>query len=274
MTTPANSRRDVSRATRATLLTILGEAVVPEGRKVWQETLVSALGTTGTTISAARQVVARASRDDWLTSERVGRRALMSVTEDTRERLVVARERVAAFGAPVEWDGRWLLITFSVPEDRRDQRYKIRSQLAWLGFGSLGNGVWISPHVQHEDAAMRVLQSGPEPIEGLVFTAVPSHAHDPRQVVRTAWDLDDLRVRYLDFHRTFSGARPGKPGAVFAAWIQLITEWRKFPGMDPELPDSLLPGKWPRQSAYEVFRSRHEEWTELALEYFRGLDGG
>jgi phenylacetic acid degradation operon negative regulatory protein len=274
MTTPANSQRDVSRATRATLLTILGEAVVPDGDKVWQETLVRALETTGATTSAARQTVARASRDDWLTSERVGRRALMSVTEGTRERLAEARQRLMAFGAPVEWDGRWLLITFSVPEERRDQRYQIRAQLSWLGFGSLGNGVWISPHVHLEDAAMRVLQSGPDPIEGLVFTAEPSRTHDPRQVARTAWDLDELRVRYRDFHRTFSRARPSKPDAVFAAWIRLITEWRKFPSMDPELPDSLLPGKWPRQSAYEVFWGRHEEWTDLALEYFRALVDG
>ncbi|WP_322766811.1 PaaX family transcriptional regulator C-terminal domain-containing protein [Frankia sp. Cr1] len=273
MTTAAISQRDAGRTTRATLLTILGEAVLRDGRKVWQETLVRALETSGATTSAARQAVSRASRDGWLTSERVGRRALMSVTDSTRERLVQARERAWAFGAPVRWDGRWLLITLSVPEERRDQRYQIRSQLSWLGFGSLGNGVWISPHVHHEDAAIRVLQSGPDPIECLVFTAEPCRAHDPKQVARATWDLDELRVRYRDFHRTFSRAKPRNPSAIFAVWIRMITEWRKFPGMDPELPDSLLPDKWPRQSAYELFLSHHKEWADLALEYFRDLEG-
>ena len=272
MTAIATPPKDVSRSARATLLTVLGEAVLPSGGQVWQESLVAALEAVGTSASAARQVVARASRDGWLTSERVGRRALMNVTPDTRERLEAARERLSRFGGPSDWDGRWLLVTFSVPEERRDQRYQIRSQLSWLGFGSLGNGVWISPHTEHEDATLALLNGGQDRIDGLVFIASTVGAHDPREVARMAWDLDELRVRYLDFQRTYSRARPTMPAAIFGAWIRLITAWRQFPTLDPELPDSLLAAKWPRQSAYEVFQRRSAEWAEPALEYFRSLD--
>src|SRR4051794_12293274 len=198
----------------------------------------------------------------------------MDVTPDTQQRLEAARERLSRFGPPSDWDGRWLLVTFSVPEERRDQRYQIRSQLSWLGFGSLGNGVWISPHTDHEDAALKLLNGGPDRIDGLVFTATTAGAHDPREVARMAWDLDELRVRYLDFHRTYSRARPTMPAGIFGAWIRMITSWRQFPALDPELPDSLLSSKWPRQSAFELFERRSAEWAGPAMEYFRGVNAG
>lgn len=272
MTNIAPTPRDASRPARATLLTVLGEAVLPVGGRVWQESLVAALEAVGTSASAARQVVARAARDGWLTGERVGRRSLMTVTPDTRARLEAARKRLARFGGPSEWDGRWLVVMFSVPEERRDQRYQIRSQLSWLGFGPLWNGVWISPHTERQDAAWALLNSGPDGIDKLMFVAAPVAAHDPRAVARMAWDLDELRVRYMDFQRTYSRARPTRPAAVFGAWIRLITAWRQFPTLDPELPDSLLSANWPRQSAYETFLRRSAEWEEPSLEYFRSLN--
>ena len=37
-----------------------------------------------------------------------------------------------------------------MPEQRREVRHQLRTQLAWAGFGSLGGGLWISPHVERE----------------------------------------------------------------------------------------------------------------------------
>ena len=56
------------------------------------------------------------------------------------------------------------------------------------------------------------------------------------------------------------------------AQTMLVHEWRKFPFLDPDLPVDLLPGKWPRQRAREVFRERHDAWGQMAQDYFRSLD--
>ena len=50
----------------------------------------------------------------------------------------------------MSWDGRWLLLVLRVPEQRRELRHQLTTQLAWAGFGSLGNGLWITPHVDRE----------------------------------------------------------------------------------------------------------------------------
>ena len=64
--------------------------------------------------------------------------------------LTAGAERIYGFGEPWEWEGRWLLVVLRVPEERREVRHQVRTRLAWAGFGSLGGGLWISPHVERE----------------------------------------------------------------------------------------------------------------------------
>src|SRR3954468_22657368 len=144
-------RRSVgSTAARSVLLTLLGEYVLPARTGVWQETLISALGTMDYKTQAARQALARSVSAGWLTTERRGRRSRMRLTGETSAMLRTGADRIYGFGAPRAWDGRWLLVTLRVPEQRREVRHQLRTQLAWAGFGSLGGGLWISPHAERE----------------------------------------------------------------------------------------------------------------------------
>jgi phenylacetic acid degradation operon negative regulatory protein len=270
-TTASSGASATSRTARANLLTVLGEAVAPYGDTVWQEALVAALATLGASAPAARQVVARAIREGWLSSERVGRRSLLTISESSRKMLEEGRARALVFGTSTEWDGRWLLAAVTIPEERRELRYQLRTQLGWLGFGSLGNGLWISPHVDHQGATVDLLQGGDQSVNAVVFVSTMSPTHSPAEIARAAWDLEALRERYSTFLTVYGKLRPSGPAGVFAAWIKMFTSWRHFPLVDPELPDSLLPARWPRSRARTLFTSRNEEWSEVALEYFRSL---
>ena len=53
-----------------------------------------------------------------------------------------------------------------VPEPRRELRHQLTTQLAWAGFGSLGDGLWITPHVDRETLVARE-----EPAQLLTFRA-------------------------------------------------------------------------------------------------------
>jgi phenylacetic acid degradation operon negative regulatory protein len=250
---------------------VLGEAVAPYGDTVWQESLVAALTTLGTSAPAARQVVARATREGWLVSERVGRRSLLAISESSQKMLAEGRARALSFGTSTEWDGRWLLAALTIPEERRELRYQLRTQLGWLGFGTLGNGLWISPHIEYQGATLDLLRGGDESVNAFVFVSTLSPTQTPAEIARTAWDFDALHERYSTFVTIHGKARPKTPAEVFAAWIRMFTAWRHFPLVDPELPDSLLPARWPRSRARALFLSRNDEWSGVALEYFRSL---
>jgi phenylacetic acid degradation operon negative regulatory protein len=205
-----------------------------------------------------------------LRTERHGSRSRVYLTDETADMLGSGARRIYSFGQPWEWDGHWLLVLLRVPEERREVRHLVRSQLAWAGFGSLGNGLWISPHVARE-SELRAM-AGDEVAEMLSFRAELGAIGEPTKVVADAWDLDGVSGAYLSFIESFARLRPKTPEAVFRAQTELVHEWRKFPFLDPDLPEQMLPAGWPRSKAHAVFDAQHAAWHEPAQEYFRSLD--
>jgi phenylacetic acid degradation operon negative regulatory protein len=260
-------------AARSVLLTILGEYVLLADGGVWHETLIAALGAVEIKPHAARQALARSIAAGWLRSERNGRRSRAYLTGTTDEMLRTGARRIYGFGQPWDWEGRWLLVTLRVPEHRRDVRHRIRTQLAWAGFGSLGGGVWISPHVERESELLQISSNG-SVAELLSFRAELGAIGDPARLVAEAWNLDQVAAGYMQFIADFKRRRPRTPEAVFRAQTLLVHAWRKFPFLDPDLPERLLPTGWPRSRAHELFVERHATWHEVAQQYFASLAAG
>ena len=252
------------------LLTVLGEYVLARSDGVWQETLVTALGALRHKPYAARQAIARSVAGGWLRAERQGRRARMYLTDDTAEMLRTGAERIYGFGEPWEWSGEWLLVVLRVPEERREVRHQIRTRLAWAGFGSLGGGVSLSPHVEREEELRDLAGDGVAELQS--FRAQLGALGDAQKMVSEAWDLQGVAGAYRGFIDTFRRERPKAPEAVFRAQTLLVHEWRKFPFLDPDLPERMLPAGWPRARAYDVFHDRHALWHETAQDYFESLE--
>jgi phenylacetic acid degradation operon negative regulatory protein len=260
-------------AARSVLLTVLGEYVLPASGGAWQETLIGALGTLGYKTHAARQALARSVAAGWLQTERHGRRSRVHLTTEIAEMLRSGAERIYSFGDPWQWDGRWLLVVLRVPEERREVRHRVRTRLAWAGFGSLGGGLWISPHVERERELADVGrdESGAELVS---FHGGLGALGEPGRVVADAWDLDAVAEAYRDFVARFGRMRPRGPEAAFRAQTLLVHEWRKFPFLDPDLPDGMLPVRWPRRRAHDLFHERHGRWQDEARAWFAAMERG
>jgi phenylacetic acid degradation operon negative regulatory protein len=258
-------------AARSVLLTVLGEYVYPSPRGIWQETLINALVVLGYKSHAARQAVARSVTGGWLRTERRGRRSLLHLTETATSMLSAGAARIYGFGEPREWDGRWLLVVLRVPEQRREVRHQARTRLAWAGFGSLGGGVWISPHVGRQSEVRDIAQSDAV-ADLLTFRAEIGELGGDRALVAEAWDLQEVGEAYRAFIAAFSRQRPASASALFRQQTLLVHEWRRFPFLDPDLPERLLPRSWPRARALEVFAERHAAWHEGAQDHFRSLE--
>lgn len=265
-------RRSVgSPAARSLLLTILGEYVLPREGEVWQETLVATLSSLGYSEQAARQALSRSTREGWLQTERRGRRARMFLTKASRDLLATGAERIYSFGRPWEWDQRWLVVILRVPEQRRAVRHQLRSRLAWAGFGSLGGGVWLTPHVEREAELSAAIRQEPD-AEARSFIAQLGEMGDPRQLVAEAWDLGSVRGQYQALIDDFARLRPSTPEACFRQQTLLVHAWRRFPFLDPDLPAALLPSGWPRDRAHALFVERHERWAAPALAHIEQLE--
>jgi phenylacetic acid degradation operon negative regulatory protein len=267
---PLRTRSVGSPAARSVLLTILGEYVL-EREAVWQETLVAALTSMAFTEQAARQAIARSTRDGWLSAVRHGRRSRMSLTPQTRELLRTGADRIYGFGAPWGWDGRWLLIAVRVPERRRELRHEVRTRLSWAGFGSLGGGLWVSAHADREQEVDAAVGDDADAVV-FSFTATAGSLADSARVVEEAWDLAGVEAAYRSFIADFRHESAKSDESAFRAQTWLVHAWRKFPFLDPNVPAELLPDGWPRDQAYELFRRRHEAWSGPAERFIDRLE--
>jgi phenylacetic acid degradation operon negative regulatory protein len=244
------------------LFTVLGEFVLPAGETAWTSAFIDVLGRLGVEEKAARQALMRTAADGWLRSERVGRRTMWRLTPAAERLLVDGTERIYGFtGTAGDWDGRWLIVLARAPETERPTRHLLRTRLSWAGLGSPAPGIWVSPHADRLAEVERALASASSLPDAQVFVGSHAGYGEPRTMVRLAWDLDGIEARYEEFLERFGGrARRDE----LTATVELVHAWRRFPWIDPALPDELLPRPWSGAAAAKLFARQHARWSGAA----------
>jgi phenylacetic acid degradation operon negative regulatory protein len=259
----------VATTSRGLLITILGEFVLPSGGSVWTATLLDAMAALGIEHRTARQTIARVGDRGLLGPERVGRRTRWHLTEPARVLLTEGAERIYSLHHRAkDWDGRWLLVFASVPEARRERRYRLRRRLEWAGFAPLAPGVWISPWVDREREVKEVLADLDLTGSTKTFVGTVGGIGDARQLVAEAWDLDSIGAAYDRFGEVHRRRRPSGPASTFATVTELVDDWRRFPFLDPDLPAELLPYRWTGQRAADLFHRLHARWSPTAATWW------
>jgi phenylacetic acid degradation operon negative regulatory protein len=260
---------------RSLLLTVLGEYVLPGGRPVWTSVLLEVLADLDVAEKAARQAIMRTADHGWIEASRIGRETRWSLTPAGTELLREGTERIYGFAAGGQpWDGRWLVLTVGVPENNRPLRSRLRTRLGWAGLGSASPNVWVTPRVEREPAARRVLDELGLLAGSWSFVAAAGGIGDERSLVSSAWDLDDVETRYEEFLELVGRRRPRTDRQALVAQIRLVQEWRRFPLLDPGLPRELLPPRWSGNRAAEIFRERHAAWAPRAQAAWGALTSG
>ncbi len=266
------------------VFTLFGDYLLERERPVWAGALITLLGQLGLSPMAVRTVLSRMSRKGWLTAERRGTRSWYGLTKKGRRLLESGRERIYHPTAAEAWDGRWTVVTFSIPEERRRVRDALRVRLSWLGCGPLTSGVWISPHDVRAEIGEIVadLKIGRH-LE--VFRGEHVGSSAAADLVTQGWDLAGLNRRYaafiarwrLDFERCrqcgMTGAKAGihkpctAPSDCFRRRFMLVHEYRAFPLDDPYLPRQLLPADWNGEAAARLFETYHDALAGAAERY-------
>ena len=274
---PALSRRHEAGAgsARGMLFTLLGEFVLPSEGGAWTSAVLATFERLGVAEKATRQALMRTSNAGWLQAEKVGRRTRWLLTPAARKLLSDGGKRIYSFGPAQKWDGQWVLAQVRIPEADRRARHVVRTRLAWAGFGSLGPGLWISPHANRESEAVRVLTEAGVIGDAHVFVARRTELSDTalsdtKAMVASAWDLPQIEAEYEQFVDEFRA--PGVPGDVLLRQLELVHAWRRFPALDPALPRELLPPRWTGIRAAELFADRHQRWLPDARREWQRLN--
>jgi phenylacetic acid degradation operon negative regulatory protein len=254
---------------RSLLVTVLGELVMPNGEPVWTASLLYVLTGLGIEEHTARQAIARGATAGWMVAERRGREAQWVLTEGGRRLIESGRQRVNSTSKAGPWDGNWLIVLVSIPENRRAVRKKLYGALSWEGFGNPTPGLWLSPHVDRQAGVEQIIEDLGlrESTLAFVGSSLPVGLRE-EEIVTQAWDLEGVRAQYEQLIIRYSGLRPHQGDPLLFAHIQLVNEWQRLPFLDPQLPEALLPD-WIGRRAARVFNQLRKEWYEDAQAQWR-----
>jgi phenylacetic acid degradation operon negative regulatory protein len=252
------------------LFTVLGEFVLPDEGGAWTSAVLAVFERLGVAEKATRQALMRTANAGWLTAEKSGRRTRWVLTPAATRLLTEGGRRIYSFGPSQAWDGQWVLVQVRIPETDRRARHVVRTRLAWAGFGSLGPGLWLSPHAAREQEAVRVLREAGVAGDAHVFVARRTGLSDTRDMVAAAWDLAEIEAAYERFVAEFRS--PAVPADVLLRQLELVHAWRRFPALDPALPRELLPPRWTGTRAAELFGDRHQRWLDDARREWKRLN--
>lgn len=252
------------------LATVLGEHLDSADAALPAAAVAAVLGEFGITAGSARAALSRLARRGLVAvRDGTGRAPVYHLTPQAIGRHRSTMHRYLAFGAvPRTGDGRWLAVSYSLPEARQPQRHAVRRALGALGLVRLYDSLWIAPGADEGTDAGAVRAALAEVLDGVdgarwsvlhVRFDDEVGPHGPA----SAYDLAGLAAGYRAFvaeHAALRDAvRAGRVGAAEAlvARTVLMDAWRVLVDGDPDLPAHLLPAPWPRDDARRLLVEVH-----------------
>lgn len=238
------------------LLTLFGAHVLGRPVLIASASVLEVMQRVGVSPHATRSALARMVKKGLLTSVRRGRPVYFGLTERSVAVLNDGYARIWRTGAVNRhWDGRWTLLSFSLPESWHRQRHELRSRLLWAGFGPLQGGLWLAPST----VDVRLLLEGLEAAGHVrAFVAQSLEGTDVAGMIRDAWDLDQLAARYEGFVLRWDGGSADRALTdPLARQLALQAEWLRVIRQDPRLPLEHLPAPWPAERAQQLFHRLH-----------------
>jgi phenylacetic acid degradation operon negative regulatory protein len=255
------------------VITLLGTYVRPFGRAVWSGGLVVLLREFGFSDGASRVALTRLVRRGLIARIRAGRLVHYHLTPRCERLLIEGDGRIFTLGRLPGDAGPWTVLWHQIPEDRRLERGRLARRLRFLGFGSVQDSIWISPHIHRDEVDQLLSELGVAEF-ATVFVAHVGGGFGLPALVSRAWDLTGLGERYDVFCAGFErflapDIAPMPDREAFLVRTRLMHQFRAFAQLDPELPDELAPLSAPRARAAEIFDALY---TGLAASSQRHFD--
>ena len=257
------------------LLALLGDYWSGRCEPLPSAALVDLLAEFDVNPSGARAALSRLSIRGLLVGTKDGRNTFYRVADGFRHLLPYGPIHTLAFGKPKpDWDGMWTMIAFTVPEDQRRLRPMLRARLQSLGFAPLYDGLWVSPHAPDSELDIALEVAPPRSCTVIRATELPT---DARLSVASAWNLTVLGNSYSEFIRTFRPVKRRLASGRIGSTEALVSRtranyrWFVFAVTDPDLPNALLPARWPRAAAHDLFVALVDGLASLAVERVREI---
>lgn len=261
------------------IFTIYGDYIRNYGSKIWIGSLIRLLKEFGHNEQGVRVAVSRMVKQGWIQSEKQGNKSYYFLTDRGVQRMDEAANRIYKM-KPNEWDGKWRILMYTIPEDKRQLRDDLRKELLWSGFGSFSSGCWISPN-DLEKQINRLIEKYDINEYVDFFISEYKGPKENQSLVNKSWHLEEIENKYEEFiekyskqfivHQSIISRGEMSDADCFVERTNLVHEYRKFLFIDPGLPKELLPSKWNGNHAALLFSQYYQVLAEPASRFFESV---
>ncbi|USK77375.1 phenylacetic acid degradation operon negative regulatory protein PaaX [Peribacillus frigoritolerans] len=265
--------------TQSMIFTIYGDYIRNYGSKIWIGSLIRLLKEFGHNEQGVRVAVSRMVKQGWIQSEKQGNKSYYFLTDRGVQRMDEAANRIYKM-KPNEWDGKWRILMYTIPEDKRQLRDDLRKELLWSGFGSFSSGCWISPN-DLEKQINRLIEKYDINEYVDFFISEYKGPKENQSLVEKSWQLKEIENKYEEFiekyskqfivHQSIISRGEMSDADCFVERTNLVHEYRKFLFIDPGLPKELLPSKWNGNHAALLFSQYYQVLAEPASRFFESV---
>ena len=261
------------------IFTIYGDYIRHYGNKIWIGSLIKLLKEFGHNEQSVRVSVSRIMKQGWLQSEKRGNKSYYYLTKRGEIRIEEAAGRIFKLN-PHEWDGRWRMLMYTIPEEKRQIRDELRKELLWSGFGTFSNSCWISPNDLEKEVNVLIEKYDIQPYVDFFISEYKGPTEN-RMLVEKSWPLEEIESKYEEFiavysnkytiHKKMMETGEMMPAQCFVERTNLVHEYRKFLFTDPALPKELLPEVWRGNDATVLFEQYYKLLAQPASLFFESI---
>lgn len=193
-----------------------------------------------------KRAIIQLKRKQLISYKRRHLKKTITITQEGRQRLA---KLFPTYKTRRTWDKRIYLITYDIPQNRKNNRELLRSYIKRLGAAMLQESVWLTPYNPRE--ILRSFLEERNLSEVVIVSDLGTDAiigdENLKVLIAKIYKLEKLNKRYKDYVQTCQNqTKPLLWGA--SLYLSILRD-------DPQLPFALLPNDWHGDEAYELAKS-------------------
>lgn len=149
------------------------------------------------------------------------------------------------------WDGKWRILSYEIPEKKRDLRDRLRREVAGWGLGPWHRSFWLTPHPIIRNLKLLISQKEEEQY---VQAFESEHVFGDREnLIEKVWQKSLLDKKYRELFKKWHDIL-SKEEEKSSKLKMVVDEYIVLLRLDPGLPAELIGKTWIGYEAFQIFK--------------------
>lgn len=150
-----------------------------------------------------------------------------------------------------KWDGKWRIISYEIPEAKREIRDRLRREMQGWGLGPWHRSFWLTPHPIIETLKQLVNQREEEKY---IQAFCSDHSFGDQEIlIEKVWGKSVLEKEYRELFKKWHEIL-SKEGDKLEKFRKIIADYITILRKDPGLPQELINANWIGFEAHNIFK--------------------